>query len=77
MTNRDIRAVLRGATKDGVLRGWYFYGGRGVLPMRYVVSPPGVETRIYDVDGVSEYCEMLLASGIRPVYLNPSRTFND
>lgn len=61
--------MLRGATKEGFLRGWYFYGGRGSLPIRYVISPPNSEVLIYETDDVIRYCEMLAAAGIVAIYL--------
>lgn len=64
MTDREIRAYLRGATAAKVLSGWY----SPVLGSVYIVSPPGSDTQTFFFWEAITYCEMLRESGVVPVY---------
>lgn len=65
MTPRDVRAMLRGATRDRVIEGWYFYGD----PHCYVVNG-GPRAAVLSAADVVPYCEMLAAAGVAPLYRN-------
>jgi hypothetical protein len=66
MNEREIRAMLRGATREGILFGWYVpdFG----LLKRFVVAPVGAPTATYTPTDAARYCEMLRESGVRPLY---------
>jgi hypothetical protein len=64
MSTREIRATLRGATADKVIRGWNgpMVGGL------YVISPAEGDTKNWPEPAAIEFCEMLQAAGVFPVY---------
>jgi hypothetical protein len=66
MADREIRAMLRGATQAKILVGWYAYGF-GAL-RRYVINPACLQTSTYSASEVSTYCAMLRDAGIEPLY---------
>jgi len=65
MTDREIRAYLRGATRDRVLSGWYHY--ERLDAREWIVSTPIAGARIYDQAGVEDYCRALASAGIEPL----------
>ena len=65
MTDRDIRAWLRGATKAKVLVGWYWHGPDHAR--RYTVNAPGGITT-FGSEAAAGYCDMLRAAGVEPLY---------
>lgn len=67
MTDRDIRAHLRGAVKEKLICGWYFY--ETVVGYNYVVNPgPKMPISILNHDQAVDYCHMLTISGVEPLY---------
>jgi hypothetical protein len=63
---RNIRAMLRGATRAHVLCGWYFYEwGDETF---WVVTPASDRPSTYTTSEAGEYCEMLCEAGVEPVY---------
>jgi hypothetical protein len=68
VTDRDIRAHLRGAVKAGMLVGWYWFDS--VVGLHYVVNPPGAQTSTYGHDEAVTYCQMLASAGVDPLYRN-------
>lgn len=66
MSNREIRAMLRGARKAGLIDGWYFYGSPANL--RWAVSAQG-RAPVHDHAGIVSYCDMLREGGIEPAYI--------
>lgn len=67
-TDRDVRAYLRAATKEGVLKGWNnFQAPSGKL--KWTVSPAGRATQVLDMHEVREYCYMINLVGIVPLYI--------
>jgi hypothetical protein len=66
MPDTTIRAMLRGATRAKVLFGWcpYEWGGETY----WVVTPPGARTSTYTTAEAVDYCRMLSASGVEPLY---------
>lgn len=70
MGHRDIRAMLRGATRDRVIDGWYFYGDEPVRPIQYVVSLPTTGSQTFSTPGAIGYCSMLASAGVEPLYVS-------
>jgi len=66
VTDRDIRAMLRAATKAGILEGWYATGL--VENRRYILNPGGGGTITHTAAAAVDYCRMLWDGGIRPLY---------
>jgi hypothetical protein len=74
-SDRDVRAYLRAATKEGILKGWNNFqstnrlapGGKG--PLKWTVSPAGRATQVLDQHEVREYCYMINLVGIVPLYI--------
>jgi hypothetical protein len=66
MSHTDIRAMLRGATRAKVLFGWcpYEWGDETF----WVIRPPHAKTSNYTTAEAVDYCRMLSASGVQPVY---------
>jgi hypothetical protein len=66
MSHADIRAMLRGATRAKVLFGWHPYEwGDETF---WVISPPHAKTSRYTTAEAVDYCRMLSASGVQPMY---------
>ena len=65
-SDTTIRAMLRGATRANVLFGWcpYEWGDETF----WVVSPPGARPSTYTTPEAGEYCRMLSAAGVEPIY---------
>ena len=66
MSDTDIRAMLRGATRAKVLFGWCPYDWDGET--YWVVSPPAARASTYNTAEAVDYCRMLSASGVEPLY---------
>lgn len=66
LTDRDIRAGLRGAVKANVIDGWYWYGFQPNL--QWAVNAGGCTT-VYNRAGILDYCAMLREGGIEPRYV--------
>lgn len=64
MTNRDIRALLRGATFCNRIDGWY--GGTESLPDEFYWHPslPGMKTR----EQAEAFAVQLFKDGVDPLY---------
>jgi hypothetical protein len=78
VTRNDIDAVLRGATRDGILDGWYTY----LWLERHWVTVPAdgprtTNTYVRDSSDpardVVEYCDALIAAGVEPAYTGGHR----
>ena len=65
MTDREIRAYLRGATRERVLSGWYHY--ERFEEREWIVSTPFTGAQVYDQAGVEDYCRALASAGIEPL----------
>jgi hypothetical protein len=78
----DVRAYLRAAVNEGLLRSWNYFNstvgpapGYGNSPwprpgpLRWTVSPAHRATIVYDEDEIREYCFLLNAAGIVPLYI--------
>lgn len=66
MTERDVRAMLRGATKAKILTGWYAVGRVG--DRMYIIAPAEGTTESYFQHAAEAYCGMLIESGVEPLY---------
>jgi hypothetical protein len=65
MIDRDIRAMLRGATAAKFLHGWQ---GPHLAERSYCIAPRGAAAMECPLDYVIRYCEMLAAAGVQPLY---------
>jgi hypothetical protein len=65
MMDRDIRAMLRGATAARLLRGWQ---GPHLAERSYCITPRHADSMERPLDEVIGYCEMLAAAGVKPLY---------
>lgn len=63
VTRREIRGLLRAATAAGIVQGWY-----QPTPDTFLVSPAPAPTQSYSMSEASEYCDMLRASGLEPLF---------
>ena len=70
MSDRDIRAYLRGAVAVRILDGWCRSGAD------YVIAMYGT-SRHFTVTRAAEYCAALLAAGVRPLYRDSEPTLID
>ena len=66
MSDTEIRAMLRGATRARILAGWYPYNQGGET--FWVVNPPDTKTSTYTTAEAVGFCRMLSASGVEPMY---------
>ena len=64
MTDRYLRALLRGATKHGILTGWQ----GPMVDNTYVIAPELAPARAMARDDAVEYCRALAQAGVLPVY---------
>jgi len=69
VTDRDVRAMLRGAVAAKVIVGWYWYGFGALI--RYVVHAGASNTVTHDRDAIVAYCGMLRDAGVEPLYREP------
>ena len=65
MIDRDIRAMLRGATAANILHGWQ---GPHFAERTYCLTPTHAEPMERPRDYVIGYCEMLAVAGVQPLY---------
>jgi hypothetical protein len=65
MIDREIRAMLRGATAAKLLHGWQ---GPHLDERSYCIAPRDAAAMERPLDYVIGYCEMLAAAGIEPLY---------
>jgi hypothetical protein len=72
MIDRDIRAMLRGATAANFLHGWQ---GPHLAERTYCLTPKQADPMERPLDYVIGYCEMLLAAGVEPLYRDSDPVF--
>jgi hypothetical protein len=65
MIDRDIRAMLRGATAADFLVGWQ---GPHLMARSYCLTPKHAEPQERPLDYVIGYCELLAEAGVEPLY---------
>ena len=65
MGDREIRAMLRGATAARVLDGWQ---GPHLDERMYCIAPRQAAAIEHPLDYVIAYCQALAAAGIEPLY---------
>jgi hypothetical protein len=65
MRDRDIRAMLRGATAARLLRGWQ---GPHLSERSYCLTPAYADPMERPLDDVIGYCRLLSVAGIEPLY---------
>lgn len=71
MTDRDIRAYLRGAVQVGRIGGWQANGFLGIGDgYRFHIMPewPTPAPPSYTPSEAAEFCEMLKADGVAPLF---------
>jgi hypothetical protein len=68
LTDVDVRAYLRAATRAKILGGWYNFGTSDNIT--WIVTPIDRTQRSQHMDSeaVRIYCEMLAEAGIEPEY---------
>jgi hypothetical protein len=65
MTDRHIRAMLRGATAAKILNGWQ---GPHLFERSYCIAPSNAAAAERPLADVISYCEALAAAGIEPLF---------
>jgi hypothetical protein len=65
MIDRDIRAMLRGATAAKFLHGWQ---GPHLAERTYCLTPKHADPMERPREYVIGYCEMLAVAGVEPLY---------
>ena len=65
MIDREIRAMLRGATAADFLYGWQ---GPHLAERTYCLTPKHADPMERPRDYVIGYCEMLAVAGVQPLY---------
>jgi hypothetical protein len=65
MTDRHIRAMLRGATAAKILNGWQ---GPHLLERSYCIAPCNASAAERPLHDVISYCEALATAGIQPLF---------
>lgn len=65
MTDRDIRAMLRGATAAKILNGWQ---GPHLEQRSYCIAPRNADATERALDDVIRYCEGLATAGVEPLF---------
>ena len=65
MTDRHIRAMLRGATAAKILNGWQ---GPHLLERSYCIAPRDAAAAERPLADVISYCESLATAGIQPLF---------
>lgn len=65
MIDREIRAMLRGATAARLLHGWQ---GPHLAERSYCIAPRNAGATERPLDYVIGYCEMLAEAGVEPLY---------
>lgn len=71
MTDREVRAYLRGATKEGMLDGWNTYQSyTNMGPKRFWTFTTALkQSRVFDDQGIRQYCVMIKEAGTEPVFI--------
>jgi hypothetical protein len=65
MSDRQIRAMLRGATAAKLLDGWQ---GPHLNERTYCIAPRHAAAMERPLDYVIGYCELLAVAGVEPLY---------
>jgi len=65
MTDRHIRAMLRGATAAKILNGWQ---GPHLLEHSYCIAPRDAAAAERPLADVISYCESLATAGVQPLF---------
>jgi hypothetical protein len=65
MSDREIRAMLRGATAAGILDGWQ---GPHLFERSYCIVPRCADAMERPLEYVIGFCELLLEAGVEPLY---------
>jgi hypothetical protein len=65
MSDREIRAMLRGATAAKILHGWQ---GPHLCERSYCIAPADSDAIERPLDYVIGYCELLAVAGVEPLY---------
>jgi hypothetical protein len=65
MTDRQIRAMLRGATAAKILNGWQ---GPHLLERSYCIAPCNAAASERPLADVISYCETLATAGVEPLF---------
>ena len=65
MNDREIRAVLRGATAANILNGWQ---GPNQGPRTYYIAPKNAGASERSRDDVISYCQSLALAGVQPLF---------
>ena len=65
MTDRHIRAMLRGATAAKILNGWQ---GPHLLERSYCIAPCNAGAAERPLAEVISYCESLATAGVQPLF---------
>lgn len=65
MTDWEIRALLRAATKEGILTGWQ---GPHLQERSYTIAPVAAPAKERSLDFTIGYCTGVKALGIQPLY---------
>ena len=65
MTDRDIRAMLRGATAAKILDGWQ---GPHLDERSYCIAPRNAGASERALSDVIRYCESLATAGVQPLF---------
>jgi len=74
MRDREIRAMLRGATAAKVLDGWQ---GPHLRERMYCIAPRHAAAMERPLEYVIGYCEALAAAGIEPLYRDSEPLYRD
>jgi hypothetical protein len=65
MNDRDIRAMLRGATAAKILNGWQ---GPHLDQRSYCIAPRNAGAKERPLDDVISYCQSLAVAGVEPLF---------
>jgi hypothetical protein len=68
LSDRDVRAYLRGATAAKLLWGWNNYENAQGERM-WTATPDSADPVIHDSEGIRVFCEMVKEAGIEPRYI--------
>ena len=65
MNDRDIRAMLRGATAAKILNGWQ---GPHLDERSYCIAPRNAGASERALDDVIRFCQSLAVAGVEPLF---------
>jgi hypothetical protein len=65
MSDREIRAMLRGATAARIIVGWQ---GPHLAERSYCIAPTEADPVERPLDYVIRYCQLLVDAGVQPLY---------